>query len=74
MSDDPLSGYPPMISPPDVAAFLDTTVAQLAQWRHQGSGPPWTKLTTGRNGAVRYPREALRDYLTANTTVPVVSA
>lgn len=68
MTEDPLAGYPPMMSPPDVAAFLDTSVNRLARWRHEGSGPPWTKVTKGRNGLVRYPREELRAYLAANTT------
>jgi predicted site-specific integrase-resolvase len=60
-----------MMAPPDVATFLGTTPERLARWRHEGSGPPWTKVTDGRNGLVRYPREDLRRYLAARTQGPV---
>src|SRR3982751_5151937 len=67
---DPLAGLPALIRPPDVAALLDVSVQMLAEWRGTKTGPPYTKLTSGRNGAVRYPRERLRAYLEANTVDP----
>lgn len=70
MLDDPLAAYPPMMSSADVAEFLGTTPEQLAQWRYRGRGPVWTKISEGRTGLVRYPREDLRTYIEARTTRP----
>lgn len=67
MTDDPLSGYPAMMSATQVSEFLNTSVERLAQWRFQGIGPPSTKVTPGTRGLVRYPREELRAYLAART-------
>lgn len=67
---DPLSGFPAHIRAADVAEFLGVSVQLLADWRKAKIGPPFTKLTAGRNGAVRYPREGLRAYLAANTVNP----
>jgi hypothetical protein len=69
-TSDPLAELPTMLRAPVVAAILDVSVQQLADWRKDRVGPPFTKLTAGRNGAVRYPREALRAYLDANTFTP----
>ena len=64
---DPLGTLPPMIRACDLAPFLGVAEQQLADWRKQGVGPPYVKLTPGRGGAVRYPREDLRAYLASNT-------
>ena len=72
MADDPLDSYPAMMSAAHVAEYLGTTADQLAQWRHRGRGPAWTKVTEGRTGLVRYPREELRAYLVARTNSPAV--
>lgn len=63
---DPLAGFGPMIRACDLAPFFGVSEQQLADWRKQGVGPPWHKLTPGRGGAVRYPREDLRAYLAGN--------
>jgi predicted site-specific integrase-resolvase len=63
MQDDPLADYPPMMRPEHVAKFLDVTLSRLAQWRSEGTGPAYHKLTPARNGTVRYPREEFREYL-----------
>lgn len=67
---DPLAGFPAHIRAGDVAEYLGVSVQLLADWRKARIGPPFTKLTAGRNGAVRYPREGLRAYLAANTVDP----
>lgn len=68
MEDDPLAAYPAMMTPGQVATFLNTSTDRLAQWRYRGRGPAWTKVTEGRTGLVRYPREELRTYIRTNTT------
>jgi Helix-turn-helix domain len=68
MENDPLDKYPAMMTAGQVAEYLGTTVKLLAQWRTRGSGPPWTKVTPGKAGLVRYPREDLRAFIRSNTT------
>jgi hypothetical protein len=68
MADDPLTSYPAMMSPDQVAEYLGTSAERLQQWRHKEIGPPWTKVTPGPRGLVRYPREDLRAYLRARTS------
>jgi predicted DNA-binding transcriptional regulator AlpA len=45
------------LKPPEVAALLRVSVGTLANWRSQGIGPRYTKLSSAPNAAVRY-REA----------------
>lgn len=65
---DPLNRYPAMMTAAQVAEYTQISEVRLAAWRGRGTGPAWTKLGDGRNGAVRYPRESLRDYLSSKTT------
>jgi hypothetical protein len=64
---DPLSDCPAMMTPGDVAGFLQVSEVRLASWRGKQVGPPWVKVGDGPNGAVRYPREDLRQYLVERT-------
>jgi predicted site-specific integrase-resolvase len=61
---DPLDGYPPMMSPAQVAEFTGISIERLNGWRKAGRGPVYVKMGGGPNGAVRYPREDLRIYIT----------
>lgn len=70
---DPLSEYPPLMTPTEVADYTGLSVERLSAWRKAGRGPTYIKVGEGQNGAVRYPREALREYLTARTVPPAVA-
>jgi len=48
-----------LMSPRDVADYLDVPVATIYGWRHKGVGPPG--LAVGRH--VRYRREAVEAWL-----------
>jgi hypothetical protein len=70
LDQDPLADLPVYLRAAKVAAILDVSEQLLSDWRKAKIGPPYVKLTAGRAGAVRYPREGLRAYLTANTVDP----
>lgn len=53
---------PPLATPSQLAAILQTTVDSLAQDRYRRRGVPWTKV----GGRVRYLREDVLNYLAAN--------
>lgn len=57
-----LAELPPLATPSQLAAFLQTTVDSLAQDRYRRRGVPWTKV----GGRVRYVREDVLKYLAAN--------
>jgi hypothetical protein len=67
---DPLDGFPTMMTPADVAEYVQVSEVRLAAWRGKKVGPPWVKVGDGPNGAVRYPREDLRRYIEARTVRP----
>ena len=52
-----------LLKPTEVASYLGTSVAALAQQRYQGRGPKFIK--TGR--LVRYRRSDIKAWLDANT-------
>ena len=63
---DPLDNYPPMMTTTEVSEYTGIDAATLTQWRHRpprGGGPPYVKMSSDRNGIIRYPREELRIYL-----------
>lgn len=70
MRADPLGEFPTMMTPADVATFVQVSEVRLAAWRGKKVGPPWVKVGDGPNGAVRYPREDLRQYLEERTVRP----
>ena len=46
----------------EVAAELRVSVGTLANWRYQGIGPKYTKLSEAPNAPVRYKRADLDAY------------
>ena len=60
-----LDDLPPLATPSQLAAVLQTTVDSLAQDRYRRRGVPWTKV----GGRVRYLREDVLNYLNANRIV-----
>lgn len=70
----PLDRYPQLMSPTEVSEYTGVSVDRLAHWRRSGRGPTYIKLGDGANGAVRYPREALRRYLADRTVTPGVTS
>lgn len=53
----------PLLKPAEVASYLGTSVAALAQQRYRGRGPKFIK--TGK--LVRYRRSDIKAWLDANT-------
>ena len=43
-----------LLTPADLAKFLDMSEASLARWRSEGGGPSYIKLRGGRTGFIRY--------------------
>lgn len=64
-TDDPLAGYPVMMTVHHVAEVLHVAPKTLYGWRRAGKGPPWMPLEDQPGSAIRYPREDLRAYLAA---------
>lgn len=67
MYPDAFEELPEMIPPRQLAEYLGTTTEQLAQWRHERTGPPYTKITAG---TIRYRKALLRAYIEENTKQP----
>jgi hypothetical protein len=57
-----LSTLPPVVTPPELAAVMRTTVDALAQDRYRRRGIPYVKF----NRRVRYLRTDVARYLAAN--------
>jgi len=55
------------LTPAQVAAEYGVPVGTLADWRLKGTGPAYVRLGPQR---VRYTREALDAWVTANTVTP----
>lgn len=55
---------PPLATPSQLAAYLQTTVDSLAQDRYRRRGVPYVKF----GGRVRYQRDDVVAYLAANRT------
>ena len=55
------------LKPPEVAAVLRVSVGTLANWRSQGIGPRYTKLSTAANAPVRYRLGDIETYMAART-------
>lgn len=63
MVANPALDQGPLLNEVDAARFLAVSVRTLQAWRTKGAGPPFVRL--GR--AVRYSRQALIDWVHANT-------
>ena len=53
-----------LVKPVEVAEYLDTTTANLAQMRYRGTGPKFVKLG---HRAIRYRWEDVHAWIEANT-------
>lgn len=58
----------PWWRPSSVARYLRVSVGTLANWRSQGSGPPWHKLPNGR---IRYAAEAVTWWQSQGASPPL---
>jgi len=56
-----------LIDAAQLAAWLNVSPATLERWRSKGDGPPWFKLGDARQAPVRYRRQAVREWIDANT-------
>jgi predicted site-specific integrase-resolvase len=62
------------LTPVQAGAALGVSPQTLANWRWQGIGPAYIKLSPGRGGRVRYTRAAIEQWLTAQTVQPNAAA
>ncbi|MFF0184905.1 helix-turn-helix domain-containing protein [Streptomyces sp. NPDC005244] len=51
------------LTPQEVAARLRVHPGTLANWRYQGVGPRYRKLTEAKNSPVRYALGDVEDYM-----------
>ncbi|MGW0764664.1 helix-turn-helix domain-containing protein [Streptomyces sp. NPDC002676] len=51
------------LTPREVAARLRVHVGTLANWRYQGVGPKYTKLTDAPSSPVRYRKTDVDEYM-----------
>jgi len=54
----------------EAAAVLGVSQATLSRWAAERTGPPFVKFGAADNGGVRYPSDALDDFLAARTKHP----
>jgi predicted DNA-binding transcriptional regulator AlpA len=54
----------------EAATFLGVSPATMSRWAAERTGPPLVKLSDSENGTVRYPSDALDDFLAARTQHP----
>ena len=55
------------LTPAETAKLVKVSPRTLANWRWQGIGPTYTKLTPGRGGRIRYLRRSVEQYLAGQT-------
>ncbi len=58
---------PDNLTPGEAGEMARVTKKTLANWRSRGIGPPYIKLSPGRGGRVRYPRESTLAWLNGET-------
>lgn len=61
---------PRLLTRREAAAFLNVSTGTLSRWAKDRRGPPWIKLVDGDAGSVRYPLDALDDYLAQRLKSP----
>jgi predicted DNA-binding transcriptional regulator AlpA len=54
----------------EAASFLGVSSATMSRWAAERTGPPFVKLSSSDNGSVRYPSDALDDFLASRTRHP----
>lgn len=55
------------LTPAETAELVRVSPKTLANWRWQGIGPAFTKLTPGRSGRIRYHRSSVETYLAGDS-------
>jgi hypothetical protein len=63
-----------LLTPPQAAAILQTSVDQLSTMREVGDGPPFTKLGEGAKSPVRYHLGKLREWIDSHTFINTAMA
>lgn len=66
----PVQARPRLLTRREAAALLNISTGTLARWAGERRGPPWIKLVEGDAGSVRYPLDALDDYLAQRMKAP----
>ncbi|MFI0533553.1 helix-turn-helix transcriptional regulator [Streptomyces scabiei] len=56
------------LTPAELATELGVSTKTLMNWRWQGVGPRYVKLTPGRSGRIRYRRRDVNAWLAASET------
>lgn len=54
----------------EAATYLGVSPATMSRWAAERTGPPFVKLGDSDNGSVRYPSDALDDFLASRTKHP----
>lgn len=57
---------PKLMTPDEVAEYLDVSIATLDRWRSTGIGPNYVKA----GGGVRYPETSVADYINSQLQLP----
>jgi predicted DNA-binding transcriptional regulator AlpA len=59
-----------MLTRREAAEYLGVSPATMSRWAAERGGPSFVKLSDSDNGTVRYPSDALDDFLAARTKHP----
>jgi excisionase family DNA binding protein len=54
----------------EAAAILAVSKGTLSRWAADRQGPPFVKLGAGDKASVRYPADALEEFIAARTVAP----
>lgn len=63
MSQLTMAGDEDWLTPSEAAEIVNVAPQTLANWRTQGTGPSYSKLSEGRGGRVRYRRRDVLAWL-----------
>jgi len=58
-----------LLKPEQAALFLGVAASTLAEWRANGTGPPFVRLGNAHNSHIRYHAAALRKFVEERTHV-----
>ncbi|WP_405615267.1 helix-turn-helix domain-containing protein [Streptomyces sp. NBC_01508] len=62
------------LTPAQAGREMGVSPQTLANWRWQGIGPEYIKLTPGRGGRIRYTRRAVDEWLRERTSTTGAAA
>ena len=52
----------------EAAVLLCVSQQTLKTWRREGHGPPWSRISDGPKGSIRYRRDAIYEWIEARET------